>query len=379
MTDTKLFRLQKFSITQEHSALRIGTDAVLLGCSVTIPECRSVITYCNPASTGNGKLSEGRDNDNTDRIRILDIGTGCGIILLMLAQKAIEAGFTEIELTGLDIDSGSISDACTNAELFAQAFGFTKQYSSTGDSSSTDLSFIKPAAFPDCSQICKYDVNCPERTARLDIHLNCISLQQFARTSTEQYDIIASNPPFFINSLKSASVEDKIAKHNDSLPQEDLAAGAWKLLAPNGSFHLILPPNEAQCFMKLCSGRKALNKEYTNSFSSCKCNDNLTIKSITSFKTTAAKPAKRWVLQFLKCSNQPELSTSVTEKADAAGRNNSTIAVENNENVMFNGVQQREMVMMRSNEEGKGPAATSSKKEAFTEEYLSFVKDFLLY
>lgn len=345
MPDTRLFRLQKFSLTQEHSALKIGTDAVLLGCSVDIPEHKNERTNDKP---------EEQDQRTSKKISILDIGTGCGIILFMLAQKAIEAGFTNIELTGIDIDSGSISDARTNAELFAQSFGFSEQCSSIGNGPSNDLSFIKPAAFPDCSQS-NYAESCSGRSARLDIHLNCISLQDYTGTSQRQYDLIVSNPPFFINSLKSASAGKKTAKHNDSLSQKDLAAGVEKLLAPKGSFYLILPPGEAQIFMNLIS---------ENSKSSG-AND-LKLQQITVFRTTASKPAKRCVLLLQNCSHQQKLSESQTEKVNAAGANKCTIAVEN-------------MVIMRSNEDGKGPAASSSKKEAYTEEYISFTKDFLLY
>lgn len=337
MPDTRLFRLQKFSLTQEHSALKIGTDAVLLGCSVDIPEHKNERTDDKP---------EEQDQRTSKKISILDIGTGCGIILLMLAQKALEAGYSRIELTGIDIDSGSIADARTNAELFAQSFGFSASLSSTCDSSN-DLSYSKP------------DENRPERTKILDIHLDCISLQDYTKTSRRQYDLIVSNPPFFINSLKSSGSGDKIAKHNDTLPQKDLAQGIEQLLAPGGNCHVILPPAEAQQFIKLMTKDRAL-----------------LLKSKLAFKTTAAKPAKRLVLQFQNCSNPQTLSESQAERVNTVGVDKCTIAVENGEN---RELEEREMVMMRSNKDGKGPAATSLKKEAFTHEYLSFVKDFLLY
>lgn len=337
MPDTRLFRLQKFSLTQEHSALKIGTDAVLLGCSVDIPEHKNERTDDKP---------EEQDQRTSKKISILDIGTGCGIILLMLAQKALEAGYSRIELTGIDIDSGSISDARTNAERFAQSFGFSVSLSSTCDSSN-DLSYSKP------------DENRPERTTILDIHLDCISLQDYARTCRRQYDLIVSNPPFFINSLKSSGSGDKIAKHNDTLPQKDLAQGIEQLLAPGGNCHVILPPAEAQQFIKLLTKDRAL-----------------LLKSKLAFKTTAVKPAKRLVLQFQNCSNPQTLSESQAERVNTVGVDECTIAVENGEN---RELEEREMVMMRSNREGKGPATTGSKKEAFTQEYLSFVKDFLLY
>ena len=345
MPDTRLFRLQKFSLTQEHSALKIGTDAVLLGCSVNMPEYEKPLADSIPAST-NKQHSEEQNKRITNKISILDVGTGNGIILLMLAQKAIEAGFSEIELTGIDIDSGSISDARTNAELFAQSFGFSASLSSTGDSSN-DLSYSKP------------DENRPERTTILDIHLDCISLQDYARTCRRQYDLIVSNPPFFINSLKSSGSGDKIAKHNDTLPQKDLAQGIEQLLAPGGRCHVILPPAEAQQFIKLLTKDRAL-----------------LLKSKLAFKTTAVKPAKRLVLQFQNCSNPQTLSESQAERVNTVGVDECTIAVEKGEN---RELEEREMVMMRSNKDGKGPATTGSKKEAFTQEYLSFVKDFLLY
>lgn len=356
MPDTRLFRLQKFSLTQEHSALKIGTDAVLLGCSVNMPEYEKPLADSIPAST-NKQHSEEQNKRITNRISILDVGTGSGIILLMLAQKALEAGYSRIELTGIDIDSGSIADARTNAELFAQSFGFSASLSSTCDSSN-DLSYIKAAGFPACSQS-NYDEKCPERTTILDIHLDCISLQDYARTCRRQYDLIVSNPPFFINSLKSSGSGDKIAKHNDTLPQKDLAQGIEQLLAPGGSCHVILPPAEAQQFIKLLTKDRAL-----------------LLKSKLAFKTTAAKPAKRLVLQFQNCSNQQTLSESQAERVNTVGVDECTIAVENGEN---RELEEREMVMMRSNKDGKGPATTGSKKEAFTREYLSFVKDFLLY
>lgn len=352
MPSTELFKFKKFSLTQEHSALRIGTDAVLLGCSVDLNKPATECSLWQESLPGSSN-----EQKPGDSIRILDIGTGCGIILLMLAQKALEAGYRRIELTGIDIDSGSIADACANAELFAQSFGFSKQYSSTGDGFN-DLSYIRTAGCSDCSQSCS-DGSCPEITARLEIHLDCISLQDHARTCRRQYDLIVSNPPFFINSLKSSSNGDKIAKHNDTLPQKDLAQGIEQLLAPGGNCHVILPPAEAQQFIKLMTKDRAL-----------------LLKSKLAFKTTAVKPAKRLVLQFQNCSNQQTLSESQAERVNTAGVDECTIAVENGEN---RELEEREMVMMRSNRDGKGPATTGSKKEAFTQEYLSFVKDFLLY
>ena len=386
MPSTQLFKFKKFSLTQEHSALKIGTDAVLLGCSVNL--CQPITESGKPESNchiaGNMERTHGTGFENAEQsIRILDIGTGCGIILLMLAQKAIEAGYRQIDLTGIDIDSGSIADARTNAEFFAQTFGFTKHLSSTGNGTN-DFSYFKPARFLECVQNSSSIETCPENTVKLNMHLICISLQDFARTASDQYDIIASNPPFFINSLKSAKSEEKIAKHNDSLPQENLAAGVEKLLASGGSFYLILPPAEAQQFIKQLTA--APMKAFPQGTDSAQNSNEIIIKSIVKFKTTAAKEAKRWVLSFEKYDRTQLLDgTLKVDKPTAEQINESSIAVEKKENKRKERnkrdeeIEIREMVMMRSNESGKGPATTSSKKEAFTEEYLSFTKDFLLY
>ncbi|MBR6265199.1 MAG: 50S ribosomal protein L11 methyltransferase, partial [Bacteroidales bacterium] len=74
------FRFQQFSISQEHSALKLGTDAVILGASATFEHPKS----------------------------ILDIGTGTGILALMMAQKY------PCPITAIDIDEGAIADATLN-------------------------------------------------------------------------------------------------------------------------------------------------------------------------------------------------------------------------------------------------------------------------
>lgn len=80
-----VFRFKRFSVTQDRSALKVGTDAVLLGAAMTIPEgCRNA----------------------------LDIGTGTGVIALMAAQRM--EGTCEARITGIDIDAPSAEEAAAN-------------------------------------------------------------------------------------------------------------------------------------------------------------------------------------------------------------------------------------------------------------------------
>ena len=154
--------------------MKVGTDAVLLGSWVDIKNAES----------------------------ILDIGTGSGVIALMLAQRS------DAEILGIDIHEASILNATENFE------------------------------------------NSP-----WDIRLSAknISLQEFARLSSNKYDLIVSNPPFFSNSLTSPSKDKSLAKHNNSLPQIDLLKSILKLINNKGRFCVILPQIEQSAFTILAA------------------------------------------------------------------------------------------------------------------------------
>lgn len=166
------FVFKKFTVYQHLSAHKVGTDAVLLGAW---------------AETGEAK-------------RILDIGTGTGIIALMMGQKS------SAQINAIEIDPNGCRQAQEN-------FNFS-----------------------------------PWRN-RLNAH--CISFQDFAKQCKENYDIIISNPPFFIDSMKAQIEERKKARHSDSLPFEELISGVKKILDKNGRFYLILPKKEAETFRVL--------------------------------------------------------------------------------------------------------------------------------
>lgn len=170
-----MFRFKQFSVADDHSSMKVGTDAVLLG------------AYQGRQCT---LLNEG---PRTARPRILDIGTGCGVIALMLAQQCAEA-----HIDAIDVDLPSVQQAAEN---------------------------FRHSPWPE----------------RLHAHLS--SLQAF---QAEPYDLIVSNPPYFTASLRNADPRRAQARHNDALPLDSLLQHAQRLLAHDGSLSLILPMAEAQ-------------------------------------------------------------------------------------------------------------------------------------
>lgn len=140
--------------------MKVGTDGVLLG------------AWANCAHTRH----------------ILDVGSGSGLIALMLAQRS------DAHIDAIDIDSGAFEQSKFNFE--ASVFAPRLQAFHT-------------------------------------------ALQDF--TPKQPYDLIVSNPPYFSNSLKADSKERNHARHNDSLPVADLFTKASTLLNPSGRIAIIYP------------------------------------------------------------------------------------------------------------------------------------------
>lgn len=122
---------------------------------------------------------------------LLDIGCGSGLISLMLAQR-----FPEATIDAIDLDEGAYIQTKENASL---------------------------SAFEQRIQV---------------FHQ---SLNAYAATCTKTYDLIVSNPPYFINSLKAPDLKRNLARHTDSLSVDDLIHDSAPLLKPNGKLALVLP------------------------------------------------------------------------------------------------------------------------------------------
>lgn len=138
--------------------------------------------------------------DVAETQHILDIGAGTGLLSLMVAQRSMAS-----------IDAVEINPA---AQQQAQE---------------------NFAASPWAERLC----------------LHPASLQEFAKYNCQAYDVILSNPPFFLSSLKSADTAKNTAKHTGELFFEDILAFAQKHLAPEGKLYLLLPPAEAAHFAAL--------------------------------------------------------------------------------------------------------------------------------
>lgn len=166
------FVFKKFTVFQHDSAHKVGTDAVLLGAWAQVEKARS----------------------------ILDIGTGTGIIALMMAQKS------HAVIDAIDIEQSSYRQACEN---------------------------VKHSAW------------------QSRIHVHRISLQDYVKSCGKKFDVIITNPPYFVDSFKAPDEERNHARHNDTLPFAELIEGAKNLLEPNGRFYIILPTKEAGDFKQL--------------------------------------------------------------------------------------------------------------------------------
>lgn len=145
---------------------------------------------------------------------ILDVGAGTGVISLMMAQRSTE----NVKITGIEIEKNAAKEAEENAR----------------NSPWNNRIFIQNTPF-----------------------------QEFSKTSSEPFDLIVSNPPFFTNSQKSKCEWLAMAKHNHLLPLSELAGSSAKLLAPAGKLAVILPVNQANEFIQECMNEKLFLQRFT--------------------------------------------------------------------------------------------------------------------
>ncbi|MCO6501317.1 MAG: methyltransferase [Vicingus serpentipes] len=169
------FQFKQFAIQQDLSAMKVGTDAVLLGAWLTPKE---------------GDL--------------LDIGTGTGLLSLMLAQRTSTA-----QIDAIDVDENAYQQAMINVG------------------------------------------NSPWKNR---VHIQHQSIQLFK--TEKKYDLIFSNPPYFINSSKASEEARNRARHADELPYNQLIVAVKRLLKREGIFAVVLPVNEAQLFIEEAKGRE---------------------------------------------------------------------------------------------------------------------------
>ena len=163
---TPNFRFKQFTVRHDKCAMKVGTDGVLLGAWAPIA-----------VSIQHSAFS------------ILDVGTGSGLIALMLAQRCPEA-----PIDAIDIDEAAVEQARENAQISNFKFQIS----------------------------------------------NFVSRLQDWKPQTK-YDLIVSNPPYFQNSLKNPDKGRELARHTDTLSYAELIHHSVRLLNENGQLALILP------------------------------------------------------------------------------------------------------------------------------------------
>lgn len=167
-----IFRFKQFSLKNEKSAMKVNTDSVLLGAWAKIPETAK---------------------------RGLDIGSGTGILALMIAQRN-----TNIELAGVEIEPNAFEES--------------------------DFNFKKSPW--------------PQRLLAVNL-----PLQDYIPES--KIDFIITNPPYFVNDLKNLDSNKTQARHTDSLSFEEIIEFVIEHLSTDGYFNLILPKTESEIFINL--------------------------------------------------------------------------------------------------------------------------------
>lgn len=137
---------------------------------------------------------------------VLDVGCGCGVIGFCIADRKQRAGGPHCSVTGIDVDAASVAEARANTETFPQ-------------SSPVDFNFQQ------------------------------VALQAFGE---REFDLVVTNPPYFVSSLKPGDERRQLARHSDhSLPFHELILHSKRVLSNSGKLFAILPKNESIEFEKL--------------------------------------------------------------------------------------------------------------------------------
>lgn len=179
------FTFKQFSIKQEQCAMKVGTDGCLLGAWTDLSESK----------------------------KVLDIGSGSGLIAIMVAQRC------NAKIVGIEID-------------------------------------------PDAALQAKENVKLSPWSNRIDI-INC-DIKNYK--TEEKFDTIISNPPFFSDSLKCPQKGRNLARHDDSLACNELMACVARLLTEDGKFSVVIPNDLLQkwCDEALYKGLSATRITYVH-------------------------------------------------------------------------------------------------------------------
>ncbi|MDD2293977.1 MAG: methyltransferase [Bacteroidales bacterium] len=220
------FKFKRFSINNQHSAMKVNTDGVLLGAWVSL---------------------------SSEDTLLMDIGTGTGVMALIVAQRLSDLSEHPFRIEAIDIDEASVCEAADN---FASSPW--------------------------------------KESLRAE---NC-RLQSYRRQCKE-FDLLFCNPPYFKDSLKAPSLRRSNARHEESLPGPDIIVGAKELLSPHGRLSLILPPVEGDGFITITKG------------------NGLYLNRICKVKSRPGLEVKRYMMEFsFRQTDLMEESLTIQEESD---------------------------------------------------------------
>lgn len=163
------FRFKYFEVRHEHSSMRVGVDSITLGCWMDVSQCR----------------------------RILDVGTGCGILALMCAQRNPEA-----EIDAIDIDEASVSEASANFKSSPWSHRLT----------ALQADFMTD---PDS--------------------------ETYIYNKERKYDLIISNPPYFDSGVTDPATPREKARHQQEFSPLSLITRGVDMLTDTGRIAMIIP------------------------------------------------------------------------------------------------------------------------------------------
>ncbi|MBQ7996272.1 MAG: methyltransferase [Paludibacteraceae bacterium] len=186
------FQFKQFFVAHDRCAMKVGTDGVLLGA-----------------------WAESAVSIQPSAFRILDVGTGSGLVALMLAQR-----FPEAHIDAIDIDKAAVEQAAENF-----------------------------AASPWSDRL----------------HTFHVRLQDWQSHSVPS--LIVSNPPYFQNSLKNPDKGRELARHTDTLSYEELLCHSARLLSEHGQLAIILPAEAEQEIRTLAAQHSLFTTRITRVYS----------------------------------------------------------------------------------------------------------------
>lgn len=160
------FQFKQFTVWHDKCAMKVGTDGVLLGAWTSVQNAH----------------------------KILDVGTGTGLVALMLAQRSLP----DADIVALEIDETAAGQAREN---------------------------VTRSPWKERVEVVQTDFR--------------------SYQSSDKFDVVVSNPPYFVDSLECPDRQRNAARHNDSLAYEELLEGVAGLLAEDGAFTIVIPVDVA--------------------------------------------------------------------------------------------------------------------------------------